>query len=238
MPGTPSSGAQSSNEPGAPQEAPAVYIARSISDVLEDLGITLDANIAAAVRSYNAPLSLPSGSAGLLVWEFPSARPVLNVPTAIVIQVPSSASKKHLNIFSRIARTQVLPKRDGYTLSPLGPLFEVHARDLEGQRIDSFAKPLRVTLSVPQALPDSKYLAVYALSEGESEWREITGVTYGASSATFATDHLSVFGVFQTGSVPKLKAGSTMPLSSTLLWVVIPLILAILALGLRMRARA
>lgn len=84
-----------------------------------------------------------------------------------------------------------------------GAIFNIQAFATEtGERVRSFAKPIQITLTVPEELQGRDDVGVYFLDEDVNVWEKISDVTFSGESASFFVDHLTLFGIFSASDLP------------------------------------
>lgn len=93
-----------------------------------------------------------------------------------------------------------------------GFIYEITATDAGGSLARSFAKEIKITITIPGWVPQSGNEGVYYLDEGTNQWIGIPTAVFGDGFVEFTVDHLTKFAIIRTESrptiIPAIRAGS------------------------------
>jgi len=151
------------------------------------------------IESYNAPLTLLPYQSGLLVWDFTGASTAeVDGYTAVILEVPQNISENDLTFFASTRPFYESQSFKAYTVTTLGSVFSIHARDHDGVLVHSFAKPLTITLFIPEVLSNRTDIGLYYFDNDKGAWTRIKNVQFGYQSARFTVDHLTEFALLSS----------------------------------------
>lgn len=155
------------------------------------------------VESYNAPLDIAPDQGGLLVWNF-SDSDTEAFPRAVTIEVPRYATDIGATFFVYTYDKETVPITSAAARFTIhDQVFEIVAFDSNGNQITSFNQPLRITLFVPDILPQDISVGVYQYSDGDIAWERILPVVQSQSSISFEVNHLSYFMIVSGEALPE-----------------------------------
>jgi len=113
---------------------------------------------------------------------------------AVFIELPRAIASSKITLSIEQSVADRLPSLDQANI--LGAVFEITAKDDEGNRVREFFAPLKITLIVPESLVGRKDLGVYYFSDDVNEWVLISDVVFDNISASFSVNFLSRFAIF------------------------------------------
>lgn len=151
-------------------------------------------SVPAHLNAFNVPLKIFNAQSGTLVQNFADGiRAILNIPTnatpARELMVSVTAGDVDI---SSSAVVQVVG----------GVVFNIVARDGDGNLVRTFSRPIQIMFEVPEELQGRDDLGVYFLNEDTNIWEKISNVTFTGNTASFFVDHLTLFGIFSASNLP------------------------------------
>jgi len=147
------------------------------------------------VESFNSPITIKPTQSGLLVWDFSTEEMIKAGETkAVIIEFPKNItfSELTLKVNTKEIDNSLLQK----DLNILDSIFEITAHDNNGNIVNIFSTPIKITIFIPDNLFKQKDLGIYYLLEGIKKWVKIPESEFDEKSITFFVNHLTHFAVF------------------------------------------
>lgn len=163
----------------------------TIVPVLEEIGAYPPRDESDRVYAYNESLRVHARQSGTLVQEFTNG-------VSAVVKVPKGALGRDSGlVISVVARPAKSPmNRSGISIAFAGGVvFEVTARDQDGNEVRSFEAPVEITLIIPEPLREEE-IGVYYLDENDT-WVRVPNVKFSETTASFSVDHLTTFAILK-----------------------------------------
>lgn len=82
-----------------------------------------------------------------------------------------------------------------------GSIFNIVAKDQNGNEVHHLNKPITITIDIPQELKDEKFLGAYYLDESNERnihWALIPDAVFKDGKVFITVDHLTRFGIFKS----------------------------------------
>lgn len=152
-------------------------------------------SVPAHLNAFNVPLQIFAAQSGTLAQDFGNGiRAIVNIPQ-------NASPVRELAI--TVTTGDVDPAFSTAALRVVGGVvFNIIARDGDGNVIKTFSRPIQITFDVPEELQGRSDLGVYFFNEGLGTWEKISDATFTGKTTSFFVDHLTLFGIFSAADLP------------------------------------
>lgn len=149
-------------------------------------------NLLPPVNARNIPLIVNTNQPGVLVQDTDAGE--------VKIEIPSMVTNDQATFF---VVEEPLENANNYLLLDdialiNNAFYNVYAKDKNGNLIHFFAKPITISLPIPENLLYTENLAVYWLNEENWQWVLIPDAVFSGNKVTFQVNHLTKFAIFSS----------------------------------------
>jgi len=145
---------------------------------------------------YGAATSAPGTSAtsgATVITQDTNSGPVsINIPAGSLFK----------NIVFTVSDEPLVPANARLVLANThlinNAFYTISARDQNNMPVDTFSRPIVITLPAPKGSSSTKTFGVYWLNTANEQWVLIPDAVFAGNKAIFATNYVTTFAVFQT----------------------------------------